>query len=115
MRLLRSTGFVVVVVIAMMFATASGTAHADEPVPMKARTLAERGRRAHDRGEYAKAIAAFKEAYVLAPSDALLFNLAQSYRLHGDCEDAAMMYKRFLASEPSADAAAIAGAHLASV
>jgi Tetratricopeptide repeat len=84
-------------------------------VPAKARTLAERGRAFHDAGDYASAISAFTLAYVMAPSPALLFNLAQAYRLQGNCDDAALMYRRYLASGPSADERALAESHLATV
>jgi tetratricopeptide (TPR) repeat protein len=84
-------------------------------VPAKARTLAERGRALHDAGDYAAAITAFTQAYVIAPSPALLFNLAQAYRLQGDCEDAALMYRRYLATDPSPEGRALAEMHLASV
>jgi len=96
---------------------AAAPAHADsaEPVPPRARKLAERGRELHDRGDYTRAITAFKEAYVLAPSPGLLFNIAQAYRLQGNCDDAALMYRRFLAAGPARDARAIAEGHLATV
>ena len=96
-------------------------AHADPAeaaridVPARARALAELGRKQHDAGNYAAAIAAFTEANALAPSPALLFNLAQSYRLGGHCDDASTMYKRFLATDPPADARALAETHLISV
>jgi tetratricopeptide (TPR) repeat protein len=69
----------------------------------------------HAAGNYDAAIAAFTEAYALAPSPALLFDLAQSYRLGGRCDDAAVMYRRFLATEPEADARAVAEAQLAAL
>src|SRR5215470_17918444 len=84
-------------------------------VPAKARALAERGRALHDAGDYASAITAFTQAYVIAPSPALLFNLAQAYRLQGDCEDASLMYRRYLASSPSAEERALAESQLAAV
>jgi tetratricopeptide (TPR) repeat protein len=92
-------------------------AHAGEPVPQKARKLAERGRELHERGDYARAIVAFKEAYVLAPSPGLLFNLAQAYRLQGSCEDAALMYRRYIATMPPSakEERALTEAHLATV
>lgn len=90
-------------------------ASADEPVPEKARQLAVRGRELHDRGDYPRAIAAFKEAYVIAPSPALLFNLAQSYRLQGNCDDATLMYRRFLSTDPTPHNRQIAQAHLDTV
>jgi tetratricopeptide (TPR) repeat protein len=86
-----------------------------ETIPPKARKLAEHGRAMHKRGAYEKAIVAFKEAYVIAPSPGLLFNLAQAYRLQGNCEDATMMYKRYLATMPDANGRAIAETHLQTV
>jgi tetratricopeptide (TPR) repeat protein len=83
-----------------------------DDVPQRARELAERGRELHDAGEYAAAAVRFQEAYALAPSASLLFNLAQDYRLSGDCEDAAIMYRRFLATDPSPDARVVAQQHL---
>jgi tetratricopeptide (TPR) repeat protein len=92
-----------------------GDATPGEPIPTKARTLADRGRAAHDAGDYSAAIAAFTQAYVIAPSPALLFNLAQAYRLQGNCDDAALMYRRYLATNPGFEQRALAEAHLASV
>lgn len=101
-------------------AAAAGNVSADdrlppERIPQKARELAEKGRAFHDAGEYMKAVAAFKEAYVLAPSPGLLFNIAQAYRLAGDCDDAAWMYRRFLDSNPGEASRTLAEQHLASV
>lgn len=84
-------------------------------VPAKARSLAERGRQLHDAGDYAAAITAFTQAYVIAPSPALLFNLAQAYRLQGNCDDAALMYRRYLATSPTPEGRVLAEAHLATV
>lgn len=94
---------------------AFANARNDEPVPAKAKKLAQRGRELHDRGDYERAIVAFKEAYVIAPSPALLFNLAQAYRLQGNCDDASLMYRRFLRTGPDAQNHRIAEAHLATV
>ena len=33
----------------------------------------------------------------------LLFNLAQAYRLQGNCDDAALMYRRYLATNPGVE------------
>jgi tetratricopeptide (TPR) repeat protein len=104
-------------VVASLLAWAPLPARADEgmPVPAKARTLAARGRAYHDAGDYTNAITAFTQAYVMAPSPALLFNLAQAYRLQGDCDDAALMYQRYLATNPSPEGRALAEGHLANV
>lgn len=85
---------------------------APDRVPAKAKQLADRGRAFHDARDYARAIAAFQEAYALAPSPGLLFDLAQDYRLAGDCDEAAWMYRRYLDTNPSEDHRAIAEAHL---
>ena len=86
-----------------------------DQIPERARELADRGRAFHDAGDYPHAIAAFKEAYVLAPSPGLLFNLAQAYRLEGDCDDAAWMYRRYLETNPSPDARILVEAQLSAV
>jgi len=104
-------------VATVLVATAPGLARADDraQVPAKARALAERGRAYHEAGNYSQAIVAFTRAYVIAPSPALLFNLAQAYRLQGDCDDAALMYQRYLATGPSAEGRDLAETHLASM
>ena len=100
---------VVTLVIALLGATAS----AETAVPDRAKALADRGRQLQHDGRYAEAVEAYKAAYVLAPSSGLLFNLAQAYRLVGDCDDAAWMYHRYLDSQPTDEARTIASAHLA--
>jgi hypothetical protein len=115
MTALRSAA---VVIVTLILAIAPIAAHGDDArsgIPTKARTLADRGRAAHDAGDYTGAIAAFTQAYVMAPSPALLFNLAQAYRLQGNCDDAALMYRRFLATNPEPEQRALAENHLASV
>jgi tetratricopeptide (TPR) repeat protein len=105
-------------VVAAAISYAPVAARADSwsgTVPAKARALADRGRAFHDAGEYDKAIAAFTQAYAMAPSPALLFNLAQAYRLQGNCDTAALMYRRYLASNANPEGRALAEAHLANV
>jgi tetratricopeptide (TPR) repeat protein len=69
-------------------------------VPERARQLAALGRARHEAGDYNSAVRAFEEAYVLAPSPELLFDLAQAFRLAGNCDAAAMTYRRYLATAP---------------
>ena len=51
-------------------------------------------------GEFEKAIEAFRKAFELERDEALkpiyLYNIAQSYRQAGDCDNAVFFYKRFL-------------------
>lgn len=84
-------------------------------VPARARELAKLGRELHEKGDYAGAVQAYTEAYALAPAPALLFDLAQAYRLAGRCDDAAVMYRRFLQADPDQEARALAEAHLINV
>jgi tetratricopeptide (TPR) repeat protein len=101
---------------AVTLAAGASTAHANEPLLVeRARALSDTGRAAHDRGDYERAISAFKEAYVIAPAPGLLFNLAQAYRLQGKCDEAVIMYRRYLSTRPSDDARALAQTHLDTV
>jgi hypothetical protein len=117
MRVLSASAVVAAIAIALSVVPVSALADNTWPggVPAKARALAERGRASHDSGDYPAAITAFTQAYVMAPSPALLFNLAQAYRLQGDCDDAALMYRRYLATNPSPEGRVLAEMHLASV
>jgi len=103
-----------VFIAAALLASTARAQNADEPmtVPEKARLLADRGRQLQRDGKFAEALEAYKAAYVLAPSPGLLFNLAQAYRLDGDCDDAAWMYHRFLDTNPRDDLRELVNAHL---
>lgn len=108
-----------VIALAAVLAAAAPT-YADnalrpEMIPNKARELADKGRRHHKAGDYSAAVSAFKEAYVLAPSPGLLFNIAQSYRLDGSCDEAAWMYRRFLDTNPHGKQREIAETQLSTV
>jgi tetratricopeptide (TPR) repeat protein len=56
----------------------------------------------YDLAEYDKAAAEFKEAYRLSNDPAYLFNIAQAYRMGGNCPEAGRFYERFLAVSPDA-------------
>jgi len=106
---------VVFIVALMVLAPIARSDSWSGQVPAKARALAERGRALHDAGDYANAIVAFTQAYAMAPSPALLFNLAQAYRLLGDCDDAALMYRRYIATNPGPERSALAESQLAAM
>ncbi|HET7505654.1 MAG TPA: tetratricopeptide repeat protein [Kofleriaceae bacterium] len=112
---MRAPAALLALALTLSAAEARGDDASSGNVPAKARALADRGRALHDAGDYAAAIAAFTQAYVMAPSPALLFNLAQAYRLLGSCDDAALMYQRYLATNPSPEGKALAQTHLANV
>lgn len=104
---MRALPFTLAAALAVMPALASA-----DTIPERAKKLAAEGRAAHEAGDYDRAIAAFTEANALAPSPPLLFNLAQAYRLKGNCDDASVMYRRYLATNPTEDARVIAQEHL---
>jgi hypothetical protein len=74
---------------------------AQPPAPIP--TRAEQAKAEYDRGlkhynlaDYEPAITAFKRAYELSGKPELLFNIAQAYRLKGDCKQAVLVYRSFL-------------------
>ena len=66
----------------------------------RARALAEEGTARFQQYDYAGAVAKFKEAFELNADPSFLFNIAQAYRLAGDCPNAADYYGRFLTEVP---------------
>ncbi len=77
-----------------------GVAHA-QPAPDPAAAAYQEGRRLYDIREWDQAIVKFKEAYRLQPEARSLFNIAQSYRLKGDCVEALGFYKTFKRNYPT--------------
>jgi tetratricopeptide (TPR) repeat protein len=86
--------------IAAVLLAARG-AHADDIEVAKQHYAASKQH--FDLGEWDQAIAELREAHRLHPDPAYLFNLAQAYRLKGDCLEAYDQYKAFLreTAEPS--------------
>lgn len=70
---------------------------------VEARAAFVEGSRFYDQGAYEQAIASFKRSYALSAAPALLLNIAQAYRLNGDCIQAAAFYRRFLEKRPSSE------------
>jgi hypothetical protein len=58
------------------------------------------GKRHFDIAEYAAAITAWKQSYLLSSKPLLLFNIAQAYRLGGDCAQANRFYLNYRRLEP---------------
>lgn len=65
----------------------------------QARVRSERAAALYQQGDYHGASAAYREAYRLRPSPGVLFNLGQSYRQDGRCEEAAAAYRGVLRAE----------------
>ena len=94
---------------------ASAQPVASEADVAAARAFAARGARHYDLGEYAAAIAAYREAYRRDPRPGLLFNLGQAYRLDGDCVNARAMYRAYLRRDPRTRHRAVVERHLADI
>jgi tetratricopeptide (TPR) repeat protein len=62
--------------------------------------LFEKGLLRYDTAEYDEAIRLFRAAYERTRAPALLFNMAQAYRLKDDCRKAADLYHQFIRMDP---------------
>lgn len=74
----------------------------DDEKKAKAKAAYEKGLGHYNLGEFDLAIAAFKEAYAISNAPGLLFNVAQSYRLKKDYEQASYFYTTYLRLKPEA-------------
>jgi tetratricopeptide (TPR) repeat protein len=82
----------VAVIVAARSAAANPTADAER--------YYNNGQTAYDAKRYDDAIAAWDKSYALSHLPALVYNLAQAHRLHGDCAEALDAYKRFVELDP---------------
>ena len=67
----------------------------------KAKQLYDEGFRHFNVAEYPQAIDSWKQAYLISKKPLLLFNIAQAYRLSGDCKQAMTFYENYQNSETS--------------
>ena len=74
----------------------------DEAAAEAARELYDRASRHHELREYDQAIEACRAGYKLWPLPGFLFNIAQAYRLKGDCAEALEFYRSYLRADPAA-------------
>ncbi|HET6284563.1 MAG TPA: tetratricopeptide repeat protein [Polyangia bacterium] len=81
-------------------AAAPPTVAPDEVDP-EARRFTTEGMSEFNSGHFAEAIEAFKAAYQRTPAPALLYNLAQAYRMQRTCALALETYRRYLDSNPA--------------
>lgn len=104
---LRIANSMLVVLVLGMLATSASA----DPTPNPASTplttaeiLYNDGQTAYDTTDYATAIAKWQASYDISGESDLLFNIAQAYRLSGDCGHALTAYRRFMvALDPMAD------------
>lgn len=85
---------------AAMLVALAARAHAQPTADTSA--LEVSGQRHYELAEYAAAIADFKEAFRISDRPELLFDIAQSYRLAGDCKQAQTFYRTYLRRVPDA-------------
>src|SRR5262245_54980923 len=83
-----------------------GRAAADRHRPvdekaLKAKELQAIAAKHYNLGDYDRAIDELKQSYELVGLPGLLFNIAQAYRMKGDCTQAALFYKSYLRERPS--------------
>lgn len=83
--------------VIIAFAALMRVAHADP-----AEDAYREGRKLYDLQEWDQAIEKFKIAYKLRSDAASLFNIAQAYRLKGDCPEASRTYKSYKRNFPAA-------------
>src|SRR5262245_14326589 len=77
------------------------SAHA-QPADDPGKAAYEEGRRLYDQKRWTAAIAKFEESYRLRHDAPSLFNIAQAYRLTGDCAHAIVSYRKYKEEFPSA-------------
>jgi len=103
-RTLLTSGLAAALVVAAVpSASAQPTSPPTEDAKKaEAKALYETGNTHYNLGEYDQAVAAFKKAYELSQAPGLLFNIAQSYRLKKDYEQASHFYETYLRLKPDA-------------
>jgi tetratricopeptide (TPR) repeat protein len=109
--------YVLVLAAALAVVSGSATVHAQQPAAgdarkEQARQLHEQGLRHYEARQYGRAIGAYRKAYALVPVPGILFNLAQAYRLKGDCRRAHRAYRSFLRAAPGTPEAKLAQEHV---
>src|SRR5690348_11036209 len=78
----------VLLLIAGTGSSRAASPDAGQDLTPTARELSDQALHHYQQGEYDAAIEAFMGAFALSNNSGLLFNVAQAYRLKGDCEHA---------------------------
>ncbi len=96
-----SRWFAITCVVGVMLARGVAAQPASpDPKPAPGAELYAQGKRHFDIADYPAAIASWKQAYLLSSEPLLLFNIAQAYRLAGDCAQANLFYQNYRRIEP---------------
>jgi hypothetical protein len=92
-----STRFWEITLMTLSIGSASVFAQPSSPGVQAAQNLFAKGNTAYNLGRYAEAAELFAKAYEEWQQPEFLYNIAQSYRLGGNCKQALHFYKRFRA------------------
>ncbi len=71
--------------------------------PTEAERFYTEGQKAYDAQRFDEALVAWERAYELSRLPALMFNIAQAYRLNGNCAKAIASYRTFVELAPTSD------------
>lgn len=85
-----------ITIVVVTLAALCSASQADPTAEM----LYSEGQAAYDRADYVLAIDRWQESYRLSQEPALLYNVAQAYRMAGDCTHALSSYRQFVAADP---------------
>lgn len=88
------------IVLAVALRAPPPAAAQDAPAQVEAKQHYERATRLYDVGKYSEAIDEYEKAYELSGQAALLYNIAQAYRLADQPEQAVRAYKNYLRKDP---------------
>jgi tetratricopeptide (TPR) repeat protein len=113
----RAAAVVVVAALAAVMGSAGRVAPAladdDQALSPGARAHLDRGLAEYDAKNFRGAAVEFQAAYAIDPRREILYVWAQAERLAGDCEQATILYRKFLALGPPPAEASRARARLA--
>src|SRR5439155_11899124 len=102
---LKSFRCVVACVLAVAVSVAPLGAEAMQATPAQKQEMMEhyeRATRAYDIQKYQEAVEEYQKAYEIAGDPAMLYNVAQAYRLNGQLSEALHSYGRYLQGSPNA-------------
>jgi tetratricopeptide (TPR) repeat protein len=88
--------------LVLLVAVLGGVAGAEEPRDVEAREHFKRGTAFYDAERWQDAVVEYDMAYRLSDRPALLFNIAQAYRMDGQYAAALQAYRSFLKRKPDA-------------
>ena len=91
----RAVVLAAALVLGRLAAAQPSPAPDDRAKVAEAAALYDEGKRHFDIGEYAQAIASWKQSYLRSSAPLLLFNIAQAYRLSGNCAQANRFYLNY--------------------